>query len=662
MPPPLIPTQATRLPPLTPAQATGTEKEKCQPNVLFKKPQSYVRAKKLVNLQQPVADATVSKKVVDRYNHPLTTFKNHEEKEQFWRDQEEMKKFHQNRNETSSTFTIDYLLSTNRNQALRNHIKELRDVKKNFKLPVESGTSANFSPANQLVDGNQELQTVSHTKNGPMYAIVQTVHSESAVSLPKISQDSANSSQNSSHDECRRRDGQTYYRESMPLNPTLPDSAMPCLQEQSRNLEKDIICLSQKEKTTRVMATNGQTEGGPRSLPLKRSQELAIGRHRMPQAPPAPPSNVMTHSGRKNAAREHSHEYPRAGSSNDQPQSKATAHQAQMASRPQVQNLYERQIQHHFLPQSSLSTPSHGHPTAQSAKMTVQPRQTPYDFLRPCAPSKPSQGHPNAQSAEKTVQPTPLLQNENTASRTRNLPDVQVLGAHYTVNDGMLAAERAAAIAMACATTVDTQATSTTIAGSAKTAYSTNACSPISPAQRKPLRKIRPKVSEINYHDPWWQNHSLSNKAQYANMHHQNDPDLPRPPNPDEIFFHDTINSEQVQMKDNGEQPMPLDNSHHQDRNLKPFNSDNPAFKSSFVDYYSIHAQKPRVYICIACDHESKTLSNFKAHHRTRRHQDYLNAWNHEQDKMKLIIQDQPQSKRAKTMTLNKQKHIAPTE
>jgi len=36
----------------------------------------------------------------------------------------------------------------------------------------------------------------------------------------------------------------------------------------------------------------------------------------------------------------------------------------------------------------------------------------------------------------------------------------------------MLAAERAAAIAMACATTVDTQATSTTIAGSAKTAYS----------------------------------------------------------------------------------------------------------------------------------------------------------------------------------------------
>jgi hypothetical protein len=150
MPPPLIPAQAARLPPLTPAQAAGTAKEKCMSHVLFKKPESYVRAKKLVTLQQPLADATVSKKVVNQYNDPLATFKNQEEREQFWRDQEEMKKFHQNRNAGSSTFSIDYLLSTNKNQALRNHIKNLRDVRKNFKLPVESGMSASAARTRPL--------------------------------------------------------------------------------------------------------------------------------------------------------------------------------------------------------------------------------------------------------------------------------------------------------------------------------------------------------------------------------------------------------------------------------------------------------------------------------------------------------------------------------
>ena len=105
-----------------------------------------------------------------------------------------------------------------------------------------------------------------------------------------------------------------------------------------------------------------------------------------------------------------------------------------------------------------------------------------------------------------------------------------------------------------------------------------------------------------------------------------------------------------------------LNESNYQNRNLKPFDSENPAFKSSFVDYHNIYGKKPRTYICKACDHESQVLSNFKAHHKTRKHQDYLNAWNHNEDKKKMILQDQPQSKRAKTMILNKQTYIAPTE
>ena len=66
------------------------------------------------------------------------------------------------------------------------------------------------------------------------------------------------------------------------------------------------------------------------------------------------------------------------------------------------------------------------------------------------------------------------------------------------------------------------------------------------------------------YNDPWWQNLSISDKAQYAHIRHQNDPDLPQPPNSDEIFFHDSINSKQVLMDDNGELLMRLDDSNYQ--------------------------------------------------------------------------------------------------
>jgi hypothetical protein len=211
--PPRRPAQAARLPPLMPAQAaTKTATEKCMPPVLFKKPESFVRAKKLITLQKPLADTIISKMNIQgsrsvsfnkhSNNDPLATFKNQEEMEQFCRDQEEMRKFHQKRNAGSSTFSIDYLLSPNKNQSIRDHIKNLRDVRKNVRhcpdssnnaaLPAESGMSANFSPATQFVEGGHEFQTFSNTQNGPISAEIQTLYAKSAVSLPAISHESAN--------------------------------------------------------------------------------------------------------------------------------------------------------------------------------------------------------------------------------------------------------------------------------------------------------------------------------------------------------------------------------------------------------------------------------------------------------------------------------------
>ena len=87
IPPPLMPAQAARLPPLMPAHAaTKSATEKGMPPVLFKKPESYVRAKKLVTLKKPLADAIISKMIIqgsrsvsfnkNSNNDPLATFKN----------------------------------------------------------------------------------------------------------------------------------------------------------------------------------------------------------------------------------------------------------------------------------------------------------------------------------------------------------------------------------------------------------------------------------------------------------------------------------------------------------------------------------------------------------------------------------------------------------
>ena len=331
----------------------------------------------------------------------------------------------------------------------------------------------------------------------------------------------------------------------------------------------------------------------------------------MPQAVPASQSHVRMHDTRKNSTGEHSHEYHRAGSSHDLPQKQFTTYKAKMTSRTPMQDIYEK--------------------------------QTRQDFGRQGSPSKPSQEHTTAQPAKKTIQ--------------------QVLGAHYTAKAEMIAAARAAAIAAARSTTTD--------AGSAQAASTAPTCSLISPATPTLSRQ---KIIEMENNDTWWQNLSINdkaqymtirrknnqnfekvkNKAQYMNIRRKNDPDR-SPVETSEIkIFHDSFNSKQVLMDTNGELSILLNDSNYQSKNIQPFNSENPAFKSSFV----IYGQKRRIYFCKACNHESKVLSNFKTHHQTRKHQDRLDAWN----QWKSIIQDQPQSKREETIILNEQTYNAPTK
>ena len=412
MPPPLRPPQAENLPPLTPALATGNEEDNCMSHIVFKKPVSNVTASKLVTLKKPLADAIISKMIIqgsrsisfdtNSNNDPLATLKSKEEIEQFCHEQKI--------NANSPTFSIDYLLPTNKYKSIKNTTKNLRDVRKNVRTPTTYGMSANFPPNSTFVEGSREFQTWANTQNDPMSAKNEKLYEKSAESLPAISHESAEFSKNdSSHDQHRRKDRPTFYRESTLLNQIYPDSALPCLQEEcegkkishtriDESVDKEILCLSTKEKTNRVIDSTGQTEGGIGFLPIKHIQATTRGRHRMPQALPASQSQVRMHGTKKNSAEEHSHEYRHAGSSNDLPQRQSTAYKAQMTSRTPMQDIHEKQTRH--------------------------------EFRRPCSPSKPSQEHPTAQPAEKKVQPTPLIQNENTAIRARNLPDVQVLGAH----------------------------------------------------------------------------------------------------------------------------------------------------------------------------------------------------------------------------------------
>ena len=182
-PPPRRPAQAARPPPLMPAPAAtsvrSTTVKKCMPPVLFKKPEGFVRAKKLITLQRPINETVISKISLEgsksvnlnaesnknfniksaRLNDLLSNLQkksyNQEEMKQFYQDQEEMRRFHENKKAGSLSFSIDSLLSPNKNQLIRDHIKKLRDVRKNVRywpessnnaaLPAQSSESANSS-------------------------------------------------------------------------------------------------------------------------------------------------------------------------------------------------------------------------------------------------------------------------------------------------------------------------------------------------------------------------------------------------------------------------------------------------------------------------------------------------------------------------------------
>jgi hypothetical protein len=91
--------------------------------------------------------------------------------------------------------------------------------------------------------------------------------------------------------------------------------------------------------------------------------------------------------------------------------------------------------------------------------------------------------------------------------------------------------------------------------------------------------------------------------------------------------------------------------AHDHERELRPYDSGNPVFKSSYVNYHYSYGQKP-TYICKACEHETHILYNFKVHHETQKHMYYLNAWNEEENKKSMDLQDQPLSKSKKLWLL----------
>ena len=284
----------------------------------------------------------------------------------------------------------------------------------------------------------------------------------------------------------------------------------------------------------------------------------------------------------------------------------------------------------------------------------MQPR-----YRRSCSPAAQHQGHTTANPAQKTMQPPPLEQ-----ARSRTDP----ASAQDTASAGLIAAARAAEIATAGATAAEAKNESATaVAGTSASAATatgakpkratqtgaTVACSGVTaaaPVQRKPLRPIRPKNVEINTNDPWWGHQLLIDQAR---MTHENDPSrygLSKAGKTDETFNEDRLRSKNALMLNHTEFLERMKGSnfkHDQERELRPYGSGNPAFKSSYVNYHHSYGQKP-TYICKACEHETHILSNFKVHHRTQKHMYYLNAWNYEENKKLMDLQEQPLSKKSK--------------
>ena len=59
--------------------------------------------------------------------------------------------------------------------------------------------------------------------------------------------------------------------------------------------------------------------------------------------------------------------------------------------------------------------------------------------------------------------------------------------------------------------------------------------------------------------------------------------------------------------------------AHDHEKELRPYSSWDPLFKSSYVNLPQRYGQRP-TYVSKACDNETDILSNFKVHHKTKKH------------------------------------------
>jgi aspartate carbamoyltransferase regulatory subunit len=190
------------------------------------------------------------------------------------------------------------------------------------------------------------------------------------------------------------------------------------------------------------------------------------------------------------------------------------------------------------------------------------------------------------------------------------------------------------------------------------------------PAQQKPPGPMTVRNDKINtiiennkFNDPCWGQNLLIDHARSARTANENDSsrsDLrkaEKKKNADQLKSNnELILSHMALLKRIKESKF----AHDHERELRPYSS-SPLFKSSYVNLPQRHGQRP-TYVCKACDHETDILSNFKVHHKTKKHMANLNAWNEEENEISIDLHDQPLSKKQKTVAFARETAIAAKE
>jgi hypothetical protein len=162
--------------------------------------------------------------------------------------------------------------------------------------------------------------------------------------------------------------------------------------------------------------------------------------------------------------------------------------------------------------------------------------------------------------------------------------------------------------------------------------------------------KIDTIIGNDQFNDPRWGQKLLINHAISARTAHENDSsraDLQKAEKENAAQLkmnNELIQSHMALLKRLNESKFANDH----EKELRPYSS-SPLFKSSYVNLSRRHGQRP-TYVCKACNHETDILSNFKVHHKTKKHMVYLNSWNEEENAISIDLHDQPLSKKQKTV------------